>query len=82
MGVWAIITSALLLVFSVVIIIVVLLQEGQQAGLSGAVAGAADSFLGKNKARTIDAFLAKWTKFFAIGFFVLTLLCDIFTLAR
>ncbi len=82
MDVWAIITSALLLVFSIVIIIVVLLQEGQQAGLSGAVAGGSDSFLGKNQGRTIDAFLARWTKFFAIGFFVLTLLCDIATLAK
>lgn len=82
MDVWAIITSALLLVFSLVIIIVVLLQEGQQANLSGAIAGGADSFLGKNKARTVDAFLAKWTKFFAIGFFVLTLLCDFFTLGK
>ena len=80
MEIGAIITSALILVFAVVIIIVVLLQEGQQAGLSGAVAGGADSFLGKNKARTVDAFLAKWTKFFAICFFVLTLLCDVCTL--
>ncbi len=82
MGVWAIITSALLIVFAIVIIIVVLLQEGQQANLSGAIAGGSDSFLGKNKGRTLDAFLAKWTKFFAIGFFILTVVCDIFTLVR
>ncbi len=82
MGVGAIITSALLLVFSVVIIIIVLLQEGQDTSLSGAVAGGSDSFLGKNKGRTVDALLAKWTKFFAIGFFILTLLCDIFTLNK
>lgn len=80
MSIGSIVTSALLLVFAVVIIIIVLLQEGQEASLSGTIAGGADSFLGKNKARTIDSFLAKWTKFFAIGFFILTLICDVFTI--
>lgn len=81
MSIWSIVISALLLVFAVVIIIIVLLQEGQEASLSGAIGGGADSFLGKNKARTIDAFLAKWTKFFAVGFFILTLICDAITIA-
>ena len=77
MNIWIMIGSIILRVFAVVIIVVVLLQEGHQANLSGAIAGGADSFLGKNKARTLDSFLDKWTKFFAIGFFVVALVCDL-----
>ena len=34
----------------------------KRQGLSGAIAGGADTFLSKNKAKTVDAKLAKWTK--------------------
>ena len=44
------------------IILVVLFQSGKSAGLSGAIGGVADSFLAKNKAKTIDAKLARATK--------------------
>jgi len=80
MGIGEIICGAVLLLFSILIIFVVILQEGHQSNLSGAIAGGADTFFSKNSARSIDAFLAKWTKVIAIGFFVLTLVCNIFTL--
>ena len=51
---------------------VVLLQSGKSAGLSGAIAGGADTFLSKNKAKSWDAKLAKMTKWVAIGFMVIT----------
>ena len=51
-------------------------QEGHQQSL-GAITGGADTFLSKNKARSMDAFLARWTKFIAIGFFVLVLVINI-----
>ena len=54
------------------LIAVVLLQSGKSAGLSGAIAGVADTFLAKNKAKSWDAKLAKLTKWVAIGFMVLT----------
>ena len=54
------------------LIAVVLLQSGKSAGLSGAIAGVADTFLAKNKAKSWDAKLAKMTKWVAIGFVVLT----------
>ena len=50
-----------------------LLQSGKSAGQSGAIAGGADTFLSKNKAKTVDAKLAKWTKWVAIAFMLLTL---------
>ena len=80
MSVGAIILSAILLVLSIVIICVVLLQEGHQANLSGAIAGGADSFLGKNKGRTIDQFLSRWTKWIAFIFFILVLAADFVTM--
>lgn len=70
MTIWEIIAGAVLIVFSLLIVAIVLLQEGRQANL-GAIAGAADSFMEKGKARTMDAMLAKWTKFVSVAFFVL-----------
>ncbi|MBQ2890309.1 MAG: preprotein translocase subunit SecG [Clostridia bacterium] len=58
------------LIFSVVLIAVVLLQQGKQAGLSGAVAGGSETFFGKNKGRTVDALLKKLTAVAAILFIV------------
>lgn len=56
-----------------ILIAVVMLQSGKSAGLSGAIAGGVDTFLSKNKAKSWDAKLARWTKWVAIGFMVLSL---------
>ena len=56
-----------------VLIAVVMLQSGKSAGLSGAISGAADTFLSKNKAKSVDAKLAKATKWVAIAFVLLSL---------
>lgn len=72
MGVWSIVLGILLGVVSIAIIVVIILQEGNQQGL-GVVTGAADSYFSKNKARSIDAFLSRWTKVFA-GIFVVFVL--------
>ena len=56
------------------VIAVVMLQSGKSAGLSGAIAGGADTFLSKNKAKSLDAKLAKMTKWVAIAFVVLALI--------
>ena len=78
MSVWEYIIGAVLIVFSLVIIAIVLLQEGRQANL-GAIAGAADSCMEKGKARTLDAALAKWTKYIAFSFFVLVFVAMLLT---
>ena len=75
-----IIVGALILILSIVIIAVVLLQQGRRAGITGAISGGADTFLSKNKARTVDASLARWTKYVAIGFFVLVIAANIIAL--
>ena len=58
---------------SLALVAIVMLQSGKSAGLSGAISGAADTFLSKNKAKSWDAKLARWTKWVAIGFMVLSL---------
>ena len=60
-------------ILCLILIVVVLMQSGKQAGLSGAISGASETFFGKNKGRTIDAMLDKWTSYVAISFIVLSL---------
>ena len=55
------------------VILAVLFQSGKSAGLSGAIAGAADSFMSKGNAKTFDAKLARATKWIGAAFMVLTL---------
>ena len=71
-----IVFGIVLMLFAIAIIIVVLLQEGSQQNL-GVVTGGADTFLSKNKARSVDAFLSRLTKVIAIGFFVLVIVTNI-----
>ena len=59
---------------SLVLVAIVMLQSGKSAGLSGAISGMADTFLSKNKAKTIDAKLARATKWFGAVFLVLTMI--------
>lgn len=69
--------TILQVVCSIALIAIVMLQSGKSAGLSGAIAGGADTFLSKNKAKSVDAKLAKMTKWVAILFIVLTLILSI-----
>ena len=57
-------------VVSLALIIIVLLQQGKQQGLSGAIAGGAETFFGKSKARTIDSMLKKFTTVVAALFII------------
>lgn len=61
------------LLCGIAIILIVLVQSGKSAGLSGAIGGVADSFLAKNKAKTMDAKLARATKWVGALFLILTL---------
>lgn len=57
--------------------VVVLMQEGKQQGLGGAISGAADSYWGKNKGRSMEGLLVKITKWLAIGFMVVAVILNI-----
>ena len=69
--------TILLLITELFLTAVVLLQSGKRSGLSGAISGAADTFMSKSKAKTWDAKLAKMTKWVALAFVLLTLILNL-----
>ena len=69
--------TAIQMICALFLTFVVLAQSGKSAGLSGAIAGGADTFLSKNKAKSWDAKLARWTKWVCIIFIVLTLVLNL-----
>ena len=77
MAAYEIIFGVVLIILSISLVILVLLQEGNSKGLSGAIAGGAETFFGKNKGRTMEAKLVKLTKYIGIAFFVLALAAKI-----
>ncbi len=58
---------------SLVLIAVIMLQSGKEAGLSGALTGASDTYLSKNKKGNLDSVLASSTKWIALVWGVVTL---------
>ena len=72
--------AILVIIVSVIIIVLVALQESKQQGLSGAIAGAAESFFGKNKGKTAEAKLVLFTKIAGSIFFVLALVASLLVL--
>lgn len=71
-----IIIGAIVLLLSILIIFMVLMQQGRRAGISGTIAGGADTFLSKNKAKDADALLARTTKYVAIIFGIVVLIAN------
>ena len=69
----AIVISILLFIICIVLACIVLLQEGKNAGLSGAISGAAETYFGKNKARTMEGKFERITKILATCFIILAL---------
>ena len=69
--------TILLLLCGLALIVMILFQSGKNAGLSGTIGGVADSFLATNKAKTLDAKLARATKWVGAAFLILTLLLSI-----
>ena len=72
-----IVLGIILLAVAVFLVIAVLMQHGKAKNLSGTIAGGAETFLSKGKAKSLDAKLAKATKWFAIAFVILTLVLNL-----
>ena len=72
MGVLEIIGAICLIITCVLIVLMVMLQDPKGNGLAG-LAGSSESYFNKNSGRTLDAILAKYTKYAAIVFFVITI---------
>lgn len=73
MGVVDYILGAVIIIMALAIIAAILLQEGRRKGISGVIAGGADTFLSKGKARQVDSVLSKITKWIIIVFVLLVL---------
>lgn len=71
-----ILLTIVFVILCVAIIALVLLQEGKSAGL-GAISGAAESYWGKNKGRSMEGKLEQFTKICAVGIFVLALVLNL-----
>lgn len=77
---YEVVIGIVLILVSLISVALVLMQESRNAGLSGAIAGGAETFLGKNKGKSIDEKLVKFTKILATIFFVLALLSTLIVL--
>ena len=72
--------TILLLVYILVccvLTVIVLMQEGKQAGLTGAISGAAETYWGKNKGRSMEGGLELATRILAVVFVVLLLILNL-----
>ena len=69
-----ILTIAIIAV-SIVMTVVILMQEGRSQGL-GAISGAAETYWGKNKGRSMEGFLVKFTTGLVFAFFILAILLN------
>ena len=71
-----IILTIVFVILCIAMTVIVLMQEGKSAGL-GAIAGAADTYWGKNKGRSMEGALVKSTKFLAIAFIVISIVLNL-----
>ena len=71
-----IVIQILFILICIVLTVIVLMQEGKSAGL-GAISGAAETYWGKNKGRSMEGKLVKFTKYLAIGFMVISIIFNL-----
>ncbi|MCI9535137.1 MAG: preprotein translocase subunit SecG [Lachnospiraceae bacterium] len=71
-----VILSVIFVLICLALIVIILLQEGKSAGL-GSISGMADTYWGKNKGRSMEGTLEKFTKAAAVLFMVLAVVLNI-----
>ena len=76
MGALRLILTILFIIDCLVLTVVVLMQEGKSQGL-GAIAGAAESYWGKNKGRSMEGALVRITRVLAVRFILLAIVLNI-----
>ena len=76
MDILKVILTIVFIIISLVITVVILMQEGKQAGL-GAIAGAADTYWGKNKGRSMEGMLVKITRIAVVLFILLAVVLNL-----
>ncbi|MBD5497340.1 MAG: preprotein translocase subunit SecG [Lachnospiraceae bacterium] len=76
MGALKIILTILFIIVCIALVVLVLMQEGKSAGL-GAISGAAETYWGKNKGRSMEGQLVKITKILAVSFILLAVILNL-----
>ena len=76
MGALRITLTVIFILVCIALVILVLMQEGKTAGL-GAVSGAAETYWGKNKGRSMESKLVKITTGLAVGFLLLVVILNL-----
>ncbi len=75
MEVLRIVITVIFIIVCIALTAIVLLQEGKSAGL-GTISGAAESYWGKNKGRSMEGMLVKITRWLAVAFMVISVLMN------
>ena len=75
MAVLRTILTVIFVIICIALTVLVLMQEGKSQGL-GSISGMADTYWGKNKGRSMEGKLVKWTTILAVVFFVLTVVLN------
>ena len=70
MAVLKMILTVIFIIISIALTVIILMQEGKSAGL-GSIAGAADTYWGKNKGRSMEGRLVTGTKILVVLFVVI-----------
>ncbi|MDD6215433.1 MAG: preprotein translocase subunit SecG [Roseburia sp.] len=70
------ILTVIFIIISLALTVIILMQEGKSAGL-GAISGAADTYWGKNKGRSMEGMLVKITRVLVVLFVVIAAVLNI-----
>ncbi len=76
----AVLETVIMVIYALVCIaltVIVLMQEGKSAGLTGAISGVADTYWGKNKGRSMEGTMEKFTKILAILFILISIVLNL-----
>lgn len=76
MGVLRTIITVFFILICIALTVLVLMQEGKSAGL-GSISGAAETYWGKNKGRSMEGLLVKLTKILAVLFMVIAAILNL-----
>lgn len=76
MGALKIVLTVIFILVCIALTVLVLMQEGKSAGL-GAISGAAETYWGKNKGRSMEGLLVKVTRILAVSFMVLAAILNL-----
>jgi len=77
--VWLAVRIFLTIIFilvSIALTVIVLAQEGKDAGL-GTIGGMGDTYWGKNKSRSMEGKLIRFTKILAVAFILLAVILNL-----